>query len=203
MKLFSHSAVGALVVITAISTSAAFAADPSVTQLIDELTPKQHGKQLVKQQGIKSRGIVLHPDQANEASNSNKDDKTASASAPSASASAPSVSLQILFQSGSAKLMPESESLLNKLSKAVNAPALSSYHFKIAGHTDAAGSADYNQKLSERRAAAVREYLVSNGIESSRLSSTGFGESQLKDPNAPLDNVNRRVEIINVGSGNN
>lgn len=203
MKPFLQKTVGALIFFTAFSTSAVFAAEPSVTQLIDELTPKQRGKQLVKQHSTKSRGIVLHPDQASEASNSNKDDKTAGASAPSDSASAPSVSLQILFQSGSAKLMPESESLLNKLSKAVNAPALSSYRFKIAGHTDAAGSAEYNQKLSERRAAAVREYLVSNGIESSRLSSTGFGESQLKDPNAPLDNVNRRVEIINVGSGNN
>lgn len=188
MKIFLQRTVGAVVFFTAISMSAAFAADPSVAQLIDDLTPKQHGH--------KSRGIVLHPAQDNEVSNSKKDDS------PSA-ASMPSVSLQILFQTGSAKLLPESESLLNKLSMAVNAPALSGYNFKIAGHTDAAGSPEYNQKLSERRAAAVREFLVSNGINSSRLSSIGYGKTQLKDPSAPLDNVNRRVEIINIGSDNN
>ena len=188
MKLFLKKVVGILVFFNAILTSGAFAADPSVAQLIGDLTPKQHGH--------KSRGLVLHPTQDNEVSNSKKDDS-------SSAASMPSVSLQILFQTGSAKLLPESESLLNKLSMAVNAPTLSGYNFKIAGHTDAAGSPEYNQKLSERRAAAVREFLVSNGVNSNRLSSIGYGKSQLKDPSAPLDNVNRRVEIINIGSNNN
>lgn len=192
MKLFLQKTAGALIFFTAISMPATFAADPSVAQLIDDLTPKQHGQK----HGLKSRGIVMHPTQADEVSNTKND-------ANPASASMPSVSLQILFQTGSAKLMPESESLLNNLSKAVNAPALSGYHFKIAGHTDAAGSLEYNQKLSERRAATVREFLVLNGVDASRLSSIGYGKTQLKDPGAPFDNVNRRVEIVNIGSNNN
>jgi OOP family OmpA-OmpF porin len=68
----------------------------------------------------------------------------------------------------------------------------------VEGHTDSVGTDAYNQRLSERRANAVRDYLVSRGIDASRITSRGFGESK---PSASNDTAegraeNRRVEII-------
>ncbi len=69
--------------------------------------------------------------------------------------------------------------------------------FLIAGHTDSQGSAAYNQKLSEKRAAAVVTYLESKGIAAGRLSSVGFGEDQPIATNKTRAGraQNRRVEI--------
>ena len=68
------------------------------------------------------------------------------------------------------------------------------------GHTDAQGKDEYNQKLSDGRAKAVMDYLVSRGVAANRLSSKGFGETQPIADNATLDgrHANRRVEIIVV-----
>jgi outer membrane protein OmpA-like peptidoglycan-associated protein len=65
------------------------------------------------------------------------------------------------------------------------------------GHTDATGSAAYNQKLSERRADAVRRYLVNGGIGAERIQTEGFGESRPVASNETADGraQNRRVEL--------
>ena len=68
----------------------------------------------------------------------------------------------------------------------------------VEGHTDNVGGADYNQKLSEKRAAAVKDYLVKAGIDAARLTSAGFGMSK---PLATNDSAfgrgqNRRVELV-------
>lgn len=67
----------------------------------------------------------------------------------------------------------------------------------VMGHTDSTGSDTYNQTLSERRASAVADYLSIRGVQSARLATRGYGESQPKASN--LDSVgrsaNRRVEI--------
>ena len=67
----------------------------------------------------------------------------------------------------------------------------------VDGHTDSRGSDAYNQALSERRAASVREYLVNKGVDASRLSSNGYGEAQPVADNASDDGraLNRRVEL--------
>lgn len=76
---------------------------------------------------------------------------------------------------------------------------------KISGHTDSHGSDDYNQRLSERRAQAVKQYLVSKGIASSRLSTEGRGEREpiAENMKGGRDNpegraMNRRVELAIV-----
>lgn len=71
-------------------------------------------------------------------------------------------------------------------------------NIEVAGHTDSRGSDAYNMKLSQRRAEAVRSYLVSKGIASDRLSAKGYGESQPIADNATDEGrfQNRRVELI-------
>lgn len=67
----------------------------------------------------------------------------------------------------------------------------------VLGHTDATGSDAYNQSLSERRASSVANYLSSRGVQSARLATRGYGESQPKASNldAAGRSANRRVEI--------
>lgn len=72
------------------------------------------------------------------------------------------------------------------------------------GHTDSTGPAAYNQKLSVRRAEAVKAYLVSKGIEQNRVYTEGKGETQPVASNATRQGraQNRRVEIEVVGTQN-
>jgi outer membrane protein OmpA-like peptidoglycan-associated protein len=114
----------------------------------------------------------------------------------------PSIDLYIPFEYNSDKLKTEAMLTLKRLGAALKDTRLSGYRFKIAGHTDAKGSAEYNQKLSERRAEAVRNYIVFQyDIEPDRIETVGFGKTQLLDPLKPEDGINRRVQIINIGEG--
>jgi outer membrane protein OmpA-like peptidoglycan-associated protein len=67
----------------------------------------------------------------------------------------------------------------------------------VEGHTDSSGGDAYNQSLSERRAASVRDYLASKGVDAGRLSTAGYGESQPVADNATAEGraLNRRVEL--------
>jgi len=68
----------------------------------------------------------------------------------------------------------------------------------VDGHTDSIGSEAYNQKLSERRAKAVRDYMVAQGVDASRITTRGFGKSKPVASNDTAEGraENRRVEII-------
>jgi len=68
---------------------------------------------------------------------------------------------------------------------------------QVAGYTDSVGTDAYNQGLSERRANAVLDYFVSHGIEASRLTAVGYGESNPVADNSTADGraQNRRVEL--------
>ena len=73
----------------------------------------------------------------------------------------------------------------------------------MEGHTDSVGDVGQNQSLSERRAAAVRQYLIGTfGVEESRLIAVGFGSSQLlvQTPPQTPEVRNRRVQIVNIGN---
>jgi outer membrane protein OmpA-like peptidoglycan-associated protein len=102
----------------------------------------------------------------------------------------------IYFNSGSAVLLDESEPMLKQVADVVKASPEA--QLTIEGHTDNIGSADYNQKLSEQRAAAVRDALVSRyGVPAARLSAKGFGLSRPVETNATVQGRahNRRVEL--------
>lgn len=118
-------------------------------------------------------------------------------------AEAPSISLNVLFAVNSTDLTPQARRVLDELGRALTSADLSPYRFRIEGHTDTTGNAAYNLALSERRAAAVRDYLTQRfGISGTRLDTVGLGQTQLAVPTG--DNVNeprnRRVHIVNIGS---
>ena len=73
----------------------------------------------------------------------------------------------------------------------------SSSRFRVSGHTDSVGSDAYNQRLSERRANAVSEYLVQHGVSVQRLDTAAYGESRPVATNDTAEGraQNRRVEI--------
>ena len=72
----------------------------------------------------------------------------------------------------------------------------------VEGHTDSVGSDAYNQKLSERRAQAAVDYLVSKGVDASRLQPTGYGESKPVASNDTAEGraQNRRVDLVVTGN---
>jgi hypothetical protein len=115
-----------------------------------------------------------------------------------------SVNLYVNFAYNSDELSSDARITLDHLGAALRDPRLEGFAFLIAGHTDAKGSAEYNQKLSERRAEAVKRYLISQyKLPPQRLSAVGYGMSQLLDPSRPEDAINRRVQIINTTTEKN
>lgn len=115
------------------------------------------------------------------------------AAAPSAGSSLLS-NLLITFRRGSAELTDRGRENADHFAEALKDPSVSSLKFEIAGHTDVTGSPVRNQELSKERADAVRQYLVSKGVDRSRLDAKGYGSSQLADPSDPGAEANRRVE---------
>lgn len=124
---------------------------------------------------------------------------TAPAPAPAPVAKAASINMQINFDYNSAAISGSSERTMATLAKALASPQLEGRKFTVIGHTDAKGSATYNKSLSDRRAAAVRSYLMNNGVAASRLKAMGKGESQLLNTDEPDAAENRRVEIQATG----
>ena len=110
----------------------------------------------------------------------------------------PSLSLLIQFDFNSARVRPESQQSLANLAKALLSDELKDARFAVEGHTDAQGRVDYNQKLSQQRALAVRDVLKIQGVAETRLSASGKGASELANPADPLAAENRRVRIVNL-----
>lgn len=103
---------------------------------------------------------------------------------------------EVAFEFDSARLTGAARRTLSALGRALQSSELVGYHYLIAGHTDAQGSAAYNRALSYARAGAVRDWLITNyAIDPRRLHVIGWGESRLKTPRFPLAGVNRRVEV--------
>jgi outer membrane protein OmpA-like peptidoglycan-associated protein len=112
---------------------------------------------------------------------------------------APSVDLEIFFAYKSTKITPEAAAALAPLGRALSDSRLAGDAFLIAGHSDGKGSADFNLDLSQKRAEAVRQYLISKfGIGADRLVATGMGAKHLKNGKDPLAAENRRVQIVNL-----
>jgi outer membrane protein OmpA-like peptidoglycan-associated protein len=105
----------------------------------------------------------------------------------------------VLFKTGSFELLSGARERLAKVSGIVIAhPGL---HLEVEGHTDAVGGDEYNQKLSENRAGAVRDYLVAQGIPADAIVSRGLGKTQPVATNDTAEGrqQNRRVELVLSG----
>jgi outer membrane protein OmpA-like peptidoglycan-associated protein len=106
------------------------------------------------------------------------------------------LSEKVNFEFAKAELLPQSKTLLDDVAKALaEHPEIEK--IRIEGHTDNDASNLYNMRLSQKRAAAVRSYLISKGIEAGRMESQGFGEDKPVADNATEEGreQNRRVEI--------
>ena len=111
----------------------------------------------------------------------------------------PKIDLEINFDYNSSDISTRSLESVQALGRALSSSDLKGSTFVVAGHTDAAGGEGYNQDLSERRADAIKRYLVDKyGINGTDLVTVGYGKSKLKDPNQPMAEANRRVQVVNM-----
>ena len=103
---------------------------------------------------------------------------------------------RILFNVASARIRPESQNVIKALADAVKAcPTMT---IEVQGHTDADGNPASNLDLSNSRAASVLAALEALGVESGRLSSKGYGDTQPVAPNDTPENKakNRRIDFV-------
>lgn len=168
-------------------TSIAFAQTPTAQQMIEQLKAKPEPSAAPALTG-RTRSL------------SGTRNLTVEAATPQevAVAEKASLSLQIQFDFNSASVKAESKDALSNLASAMLSKDLLEAKFVIEGHTDAKGKQDYNQRLSQHRADSVREFLVSKGVDSTRLSAAGKGSSDPANTTDPLAAENRRVKIVNL-----
>lgn len=157
-------------------------ATPDTDEIIRTLKLKPQPKPKSLDRSWSSRGVSVENEQAKPADASHID-------------------LAVNFEYDSAQLSSDAQLILNRLGHALNSDELRSQRFKITGHTDAVGTEAYNLDLSRRRALSVQNYLVQvQHIGIDRLETEGKGFSQLLDPAHPTGAVNRRVQVLNLGS---
>jgi OOP family OmpA-OmpF porin len=184
---------------------------PSAQQLEDALAPKQAAST------VRFRGITLgnqppkQPATATPAAAPAAPPQAAPA-APAVTTAAPApeprpvqavsaVAINIMFDFNSDRVTPQGAAILDNLGKALNSERLRGSRFLLEGHTDSKGSAEYNLALSERRAKAAKDFLVArHNIDPARLQTVGKGKSEPLDPANPERDINRRVQIMNLGS---
>ena len=106
----------------------------------------------------------------------------------------------VLFKSGSYELMPGARERLAKVSGIVL--AYQGLRLQVEGHTDSIGTDEYNRRLSEQRADAVRDYLVQQGVGADAITAAGFGKSEPVASNDTPEGrqQNRRVELVVSGN---
>lgn len=103
---------------------------------------------------------------------------------------------QVTFATDQATIQPQFYGALNNVAQTLQ--QYPSSYVDVIGHTDSTGAADYNQRLSERRASSVAQYLTSRGVSPARIKSYGMGMTQPVASNADAAGrqANRRVEIL-------
>jgi OmpA-OmpF porin, OOP family len=172
--------------------------DVSADQFVNALTPKESPPAL---SSLHSRGLGLRPP---DCTHLHQAAREAASRGIAPVAKADPLAITVEFASGSAELTSADEKTLTKLGTALNSSILKPCCFEIQGHTDSLGGTVYNQKLSERRAQSVVEYLSGqDNVERDRMLARGFGKSQPLADNDTAEGraKNRRVQIVNLGYG--
>ena len=103
--------------------------------------------------------------------------------------------VMVTFALNSTEITPQGQANLQSIAVGLNKPALAEVSFEIAGFTDVTGTASVNLGLSQRRAEAVKAYLVAQAVKADRLKTAGYGDEHLLDPADPTSEANRRVEL--------
>ena len=120
---------------------------------------------------------------------------------PKAGAAAPArgqYDLRVSFLTGSDQVNPRSKAQVEAFAAALKDPRLASRRVRIEGHTDSVGSAAKNQDLSERRARAIADMLLADGVETGRLDVQGYGSTKPLPGTAASNGANRRVVAVLV-----
>lgn len=104
------------------------------------------------------------------------------------------LNMMVNFELDSTRLTPQGTENLDEFAKALTDEHLASARFIVEGYTDALGTTEHNQVLSEDRARAVTAFLVDKGVPADRISAVGFGERDPIDPRR-VSPINRRVEM--------
>jgi outer membrane protein OmpA-like peptidoglycan-associated protein len=118
---------------------------------------------------------------------------TAGAPAPPRRRAPPSRDLLITFKLGSSELTDQGRANARVFAQAMMLPDLAATRVELAGYTDASGDKDRNLALSQQRADSVKSFLVSQGVDGSRLESRGYGAQDFASPAHPTAPENRRV----------
>lgn len=158
---------------------------PTSEEVSNILFPELNEMGTGKTRGI-DRGIVFI----------NQDPKAQAKQEP---APAREFGMAVEFAYDSAEIQDESAPYLDSLGGVLSNNRAIEFAIYVVGHTDAQGSEEYNLALSQRRAEAVKEYLVKvHGVDPGRLITVGKGESELLDPADPASAANRRVEFRRI-----
>ena len=107
----------------------------------------------------------------------------------------------IQFEFNSDRLTAMARNQIAELAAALRLPSLQRFSFAVMGHTDSVGGSAYNRDLSLRRARSVKRSLVASEVNAGRLVELGLGEDYPISGTRGNDAQNRRVEIINLGTG--
>lgn len=206
MKKIIHSAIFTVV--------ASLTAQSALAHPVGQATPgyaaDSHGMLVTDSSGNCVRTSSWTPAMATEACDANLVPKKPAKPEPARAEPAPApkpqpkpvvekVSLKAgaLFDVSKADLKPAGKSELDALAAKIKDSNTQIEQITVTGHTDSAGSKQINQGLSERRAEAVKAYLVSKGLDGSRIDTKGAGDSQPVASNKTAEGraQNRRVEI--------
>lgn len=110
-----------------------------------------------------------------------------------------SIDLTVYFDFNSTKISQQAIPTVMALGEALSDPSLKGSRFLLGGHTDGKGSVAYNQALSERRAQAIRRFLIERfRLPEDRVMAAGFGKQRLKNRANPFADENRRVQVVNL-----
>jgi OOP family OmpA-OmpF porin len=109
----------------------------------------------------------------------------------------PHFNVEVQFNPDSPIIRPESYRTIGRIADALYDPTLSPYGFLIVGHTESTGKREYNLTLSQRRADAIRDVLVTAfKISAKRIQAVGLGEEQLLDATHPTAAINQQVQVL-------
>ncbi len=188
------------ITLSAIASTAVAAERPSEAQILDALKPTTKMRSLSSgQQDVEERHFIDQLRTVKSRSLTTEERHKVATIAKQK----PSIDLEVYFNYNSAEIAPRAVPDLTNLGRALSDPELRGSVFLVSGHTDAKGSDEYNQRLSERRAEAVKRFLVQKfGLPEDSLVAAGYGEEQLKNTAAPFAGENRRVQIANLRATN-